>query len=133
MTVAKNVTFGMNGLTREQMRCRLKELLEDFDLEGLEGRYPDELSGGEARRVAIARSLAPNPRYLLMDEPLTNLDCELKRKALSRIARAARETGAFLVYVTHDPEEARQLSTRAIFLRSGRIDGHETGGESCLP
>lgn len=121
MTVARNITFGMNGLAKEQIRCRLRGLLEDFDLQGLEERYPDELSGGEARRVAIARCLAPNPGYLLMDEPLTNLDRELKRKALSRIARAARETRAFLVYVTHDPEEALQLSPRAIFLNSGRI------------
>jgi iron(III) transport system ATP-binding protein len=133
MTVAKNITFGMNGLAHDQTRCRLKELLEDFDLQGLEERYPDELSGGEARRVAIARCLAPRPGYLLMDEPLTNLDRELKRKALSRIARAAHETGALLIYVTHDPDEARQLSPRAIFLISGRIDGNETDTESYIP
>jgi iron(III) transport system ATP-binding protein len=133
MTVAKNITFGMNGLPKEQMRCRLQELLVDFDLQGLEERYPDELSGGEARRVAIARCLAPKPGYLLMDEPLTNLDRELKRKALSRIARAAHETGALLIYVTHDPDEARQLSPRAMFLSGGRISEAASDRESCLP
>jgi iron(III) transport system ATP-binding protein len=133
MTVAGNITFGMNGLDREQMRCRLRELLEDFDLQGFEQRYPDELSGGEARRVAIARCLAPRPGYLLMDEPLTNLDRGLKRKALSRIARAARETGAFLVYVTHDPDEAQQLAPSALYLRSGRITEAASDRESCWP
>ncbi len=121
MTVAGNITFGMNGLSQDRMRDRLRELLEGFDLHGLGGRYPDELSGGEARRVAIARCLAPEPRYLLMDEPLTNLDRELKRKALARIACAVRDTRAFLVYVTHDPDEARKLSGRVIFLDAGRV------------
>jgi iron(III) transport system ATP-binding protein len=133
MNVARNITFGMNGLTKEQMRCRLRGLLEDFDLQGFEERYPDELSGGEARRVAIARCLAPHPGYLLMDEPLVNLDWELKRKALARIARAERETGACLLYVTHDPDEARQLSPRVLFLNSGRIARFESDGESFGP
>lgn len=132
MTVAGNITFGMNGLSRDRMRGRLRELLEDFDLHGLGERYPDELSGGEARRVAIARCLAPEPRYLLMDEPLTNLDRELKRKALARIALAVRDTRAFLVYVTHDPDEARKLSGRVIFLDAGRVVEAEPGRESSL-
>ncbi|NMC75520.1 MAG: ABC transporter ATP-binding protein [Geobacteraceae bacterium] len=133
MTVEGNITFGMDGVSQDRLRGRLRELLDDFDLHGLGKRYPDELSGGEARRVAIARCLAPEPRYLLMDEPLTNLDRERKWRALERIAVAVRETGAFLVYVTHDPEEARKLSRRVIFLDSGRIVEAAPGKESPLP
>lgn len=133
MTVAGNITFGMNGLSQDRMRDRLRELLDDFDLHGLGGRYPDELSGGEARRVAIARCLAPEPRYLLMDEPLTNLDRELKRKALARIACAVRDTRAFLVYVTHDPDEAGKLSGRVIFLDAGRVAAAEPESGAPVP
>jgi iron(III) transport system ATP-binding protein len=74
MTVADNILFGVNHVPKDEARDRLNGLLESTGLKGLEGRYPDELSGGEARRVAIARCLAPRPKILLMDEPLINLD-----------------------------------------------------------
>ena len=121
MTVTQNILFGLNGLTKNEARERLKELLDMTYLKGLERRYPDELSGGEARRVAIARCLAPEPKYLLMDEPLIYLDPELKEKMFSLIEETTRQTQAFLVYVTHDAEEATKLSGRILNLRSGRI------------
>jgi iron(III) transport system ATP-binding protein len=121
MTVAQNILFGLNGLKKNETRERLKELLDMAHLKGLGQRYPDELSGGEARRVAIARCLAPQPRYLLMDEPLINLDPDLKEKMLSLIEETTRQTKAFLIYVTHDPEEATKLSGRILILRSGRV------------
>ncbi len=121
MTVAQNILFGLNGLTKNEARVRLQGLLDMTHLKGLEQRYPDELSGGEARRVAIARCLAPKPKYLLMDEPLINLDPDLKEKVLSLIEETTRQTQAFLVYVTHDAEEATKLSGRILNLRSGRL------------
>jgi iron(III) transport system ATP-binding protein len=121
MTVTQNIFFGLDGLTKNEAKERLRKLIELTHLKGLEHRYPDELSGGEARRVAIARCLAPEPKYLLMDEPLINLDPELKGKMLTLIEETARRTEAFLIYVTHDTEEAKKISGQMFFLKSGRL------------
>jgi iron(III) transport system ATP-binding protein len=96
-------------------------VLADADLTHLAGRYPLKLSGGEKRRVALARAVAARPRYLLMDEPLANLDPELKERLLRFILKTHRQTGACLVYVTHDEAEARAVSQQNLLLRAGRI------------
>ncbi len=123
MTVAQNVRFaisrdgGSRGRLARQGRpggtaSRLEELLAQTSLTRLAGRYPAQLSGGEARRVALARALAAQPRRLLLDEPLTNIDPELKSQLLDTILHHVRETAATLLYVTHDREEARQVGVR---------------------
>lgn len=127
MTVAQNILFGVNGTASGDGRARLLGLLEDMQLSRLGGRYPDELSGGEARRVAIARCLAPRPKYLLMDEPLTNLDPDLKESVLSAILEAAYRTEALLVYVTHDTDEARRVSRHVLVMNSGKLQPVDTG------
>jgi len=125
MTVAQNILFGLHGLPRAEARERLEYLLERTGLTGLARRYPQQISGGEARRVALARALAPRPRYLLMDEPLTNLDGELRATLLELIGDLVRETGAGLLYVTHQPEEAAALGGEVLRLRAGRVVGEE--------
>ncbi len=125
MTVAQNILFGLHGLPRAEARERLEYLLERTGLTGLARRYPQQISGGEARRVALARALAPRPRYLLMDEPLTNLDGELRATLLELIGDLVRETGAGLLYVTHQPEEAAALGGEVLRLRAGRVVGDE--------
>jgi iron(III) transport system ATP-binding protein len=123
MTVAQNVCFAMSpdgnprGRFARQGRAwdtasRLELLLGQTSLAGLAGRYPAQLSGGEARRVALARALAARPQRLLLDEPLTNLDPELKSQLLDTILHHVQETGATLLYVTHDGEEAHQVDVR---------------------
>jgi len=121
MTVAQNILFGLQNLPREVARRRLHELLEQTSLSGLEGRYPSQLSGGEARRVAVARTLAPRPRCLLMDEPLTNLDPDLRTKLLAVIKASVEQQGSCLLYVTHDRDEAACISDRNLTLRDGRL------------
>jgi iron(III) transport system ATP-binding protein len=116
MTAAQNVLFGLNGTPKPLARRRLDELIAQLRLEGLTGRYPAQLSGGEARRVALARALAPRPRCLLLDEPLTNLDAELKGEILPAIKALICEDGPCLVYVTHDAGEAAYLSKRVLTL-----------------
>ena len=86
----------------------------------LADRYPSQISGGEARRVALARALAPKPRHLLLDEPLTNLDPDLKQEMLTLIKETVAETGASLIYVTHDAGEAKHISERLIVIENGR-------------
>jgi iron(III) transport system ATP-binding protein len=122
MTVAQNILFGLHGLPENDASARLHELLEAVELTGFERRYPHQISGGEARRVALARTLAPRPRGILMDEPLTNIDPDLKSKLLSFIRQAVLDTKACLIYVTHDVEEAIRISDRVLTLKDGNLE-----------
>jgi ABC-type Fe3+/spermidine/putrescine transport system ATPase subunit len=116
MSVAENVGFGVRG-----DRGRVGEILRLVELPDYGRRYPDELSGGEMQRVALARALAPRAPMLLLDEPLSHLDDDLRWRMLGVILSTAHETGATLLYVTHDPEEASRVSPRTLRLRAGRL------------
>ena len=122
MTVEQNIMFGLHGIPKDEAYQRLHGLLERTYLTGLNRRYPHQISGGEARRVALARTLAPRPRRLLMDEPLTNVDPDLKLKLLYLIKQSVVDTGASLIYVTHDVDEAKQISERVLTLKDGSLD-----------
>lgn len=122
MTVAQNILFGVTGISREQAALQLRTLLVQAALEGLAERFPAQLSGGEARRVALARALAAAPQRLLFDEPLTSQDPELKGRLLETIRGRVRESGATLVYVTHDAAEARQVEGRIVRMNRGRLE-----------
>jgi iron(III) transport system ATP-binding protein len=130
LTVAEHVAFGLTGLKKPEADQRVREVLADVDLAHLAGRYPSKLSGGEKRRVALARAVSARPRYLLMDEPLTSLDPELKERLLSYILETQKKTRACLVYVTHDENEAHAVSVsgRYLVLREGRITHAEPPG-----
>jgi iron(III) transport system ATP-binding protein len=116
LTVAANIRFGLHAKPRIEARSRLDELLEQTGVAHLAGRYPHQISGDEARRVALARALAPRPRFLLLDEPLAHLNLELKREMLALIRRYGQERDVCIVYVTHDAEEGRVISTRSLNL-----------------
>lgn len=120
MTLAENISFGLAGYAKSEARNRLAELLDSCALQGLENRYPDQISGGEARRAALARALAPHPDILLMDEPLTNLNPELKADLLALIRRATSEV-VTLIYVTHERQEAEYLCQEIWTLRLGKL------------
>jgi ABC-type sugar transport system ATPase subunit len=109
-------------MPRKEVDSRLQDLLEKTSLIGLQNRHPHQISGGEARRVALARTLAPRPGRMLMDEPLTNVDPELKCKMLSLIKQSVIDAKACLIYVTHDASEAAQISGRVLIMAEGRFE-----------
>jgi iron(III) transport system ATP-binding protein len=109
LTVAQNIIFGLQDLEKEERERRLDEILMQIGLAGFEKRMPANLSAGESRRVALARALVIQPDWLLMDEPLTNLDQSLKAKLMALINEVIpAETG--LIYITHDEFEAQSIS-----------------------
>lgn len=122
MTIRENLLFGLNHLTKDAEKQKIQELLSEMELEGLENRYPNQISGGQAKRVALARTLGPKPNIILMDEPLTNIDKELKRKMLGYIKKHLLRTTSVLIYVTHDPDEATELAERIVVIRGGHIE-----------
>ncbi len=106
LSVAENIAFGLRHRPRAERRRGAGELLELVGLAGLGGRYPHELSGGQQQRVAVARALAPNPRLLLLDEPFSNLDVDLRERLAVDVREILHERGTAAVFVTHDQHEA---------------------------
>jgi iron(III) transport system ATP-binding protein len=121
LTAADNVAFGLNGLPAHQRRRRALELLDRFGLAGRAGAWPHTLSGGEQQRVAIARALAPEPLALLLDEPFSGLDGELRARVREAVVEGLRESDAAILVVTHDPEEAMLLGDDLALMARGRI------------
>lgn len=122
MTAAENIHFGLGRLERAAARQRVGELLAALGLEEMAGRYPHELSGGEARRVALARALAPQPALLLLDEPLTNLNVALKAKVHAVLEAHLAAQQPTLVYVTHDPAEAESIGGQVLTLPGREVE-----------
>jgi ABC-type Fe3+/spermidine/putrescine transport system ATPase subunit len=120
MTVAGNILFGVRDNDAGARAAILADLLARLDLEGLADRAPDSLSGGEARRVALARALAPQRGLVLFDEALTNLDWDLKARMVDLVNAEVRGR-ATIVYVTHDPAEAAAVTDRQLLLEHGRL------------
>ena len=112
LTVAKNVEFGLKDLPAGEKKARIDPVLEMVGMGGYESRYVHELSGGQQQRVAIARALAPDPVALLLDEPFSNLDRQLRADLRRDIKRIVTESGATTLLVTHDREEALATSDR---------------------
>ena len=121
MTVYQNIAFGLENLKwdKQRIRDRVNELLAMLKIEAFEKRYPSELSGGQQQRVAIARTLAPGPKVLFMDEPLSNLDAKLRMEMRTELKRLHRDTDSTFVYVTHDQLEAMTLSTNVCIMEKG--------------
>jgi thiamine transport system ATP-binding protein len=125
MTVGENVAYGLRfsgapeGTTSAE---RVAELLDLVDLPGFADRDPDTLSGGQQQRVALARALAPEPRLLLLDEPMSALDARLRERLRVQVRAIQRELGLTTVYVTHDQEEALAVSDRVAVIDDGRIE-----------
>ncbi len=121
MTVRANIGYAVNE-RGENTRAMVEELLKKVGLDGFENRYPGELSMGEARRVALARAIAKKADYMLMDEPLANLNSEIKMPLLELIKKVINDTGVGLVFVTHDEDEASYISDMNYHLSKGKLE-----------
>jgi spermidine/putrescine transport system ATP-binding protein len=123
MSVAENVAFGLQMLKvpADAIKTRVAEALDMVRLGGFAERRPSQLSGGQQQRVALARALAPKPRVMLLDEPLSALDLKLRKEMQGELKRLQQETGITFVLVTHDQEEALAMSDRIAVMRGGHI------------
>ena len=121
MTVADNVAFGLKvkGVAREEREARVTEMLRLIGLPDLGSRFPFQLSGGQQQRVALARALAPSPKVLLLDEPLSALDAKVRVSLRNEIREIQRELGITTIFVTHDQEEAMSISDRIVVMNGG--------------
>ncbi|MGP1397665.1 MAG: ABC transporter ATP-binding protein [Inquilinaceae bacterium] len=124
MTVRDNMAFGleMAGVPKAERETLVRRAAATLQLENYLDRKPKQLSGGQRQRVAIGRTIVRDPKVFLFDEPLSNLDAELRVQMRLEIARLHRELGATMIYVTHDQVEAMTLATRIVVLRGGRIE-----------
>ena len=124
LNIAKNIAFGLNKrrLNKKQIKQRIDEVLTLIGLEGLEKRYPHQLSGGQQQRVALARALAPQPALILLDEPLSNLDVQVRVRLRHEIRQILKATGITAIFVTHDQEEALAICDRIGVMSQGKIE-----------
>jgi lactose/L-arabinose transport system ATP-binding protein len=124
MTVEQNIGFGlrMSGMPRDEVARHVKEAAQTLELTDLLQRKPRALSGGQRQRVAIGRAIVRNPEVFLFDEPLSNLDAELRVQMRLEIAKLHQRLKATMIYVTHDQVEAMTLADRIVVLRDGRIE-----------
>lgn len=123
MTVFKNISFGLELQKKQadEIKSRVDEVLSLIRLQGFEDHFPGQLSGGQQQRVAIARALAPRPKFLLLDEPLSNLDAKLRLDMRGELKNLHSELGLTSIYVTHDQCEALSLSDRIAVIHEGMI------------
>lgn len=125
LTVAKNIAFGLQKKGKKSMTMikeRLTEVLDLVGLSGLENRYPHELSGGQQQRVALARALAPQPALILLDEPLSNLDVQVRLRLRQELREILKMAGTSAIFVTHDQEEALAISDWVAVMRDGCLE-----------
>ncbi len=123
MTVAQNIGFGLEmlGKPKSEVEDTTAKMLELVRMEALKDRRTDQISGGQQQRVALARALAPHPKVLLLDEPLSALDYKLRKEMQIELKRLQNETGITFVFVTHDQEEALTMSDRIAVMQSGNV------------
>ncbi|MBK1866924.1 ABC transporter ATP-binding protein [Aestuariivirga sp. YIM B02566] len=124
MTIARNIGFALetSGLGKPEIKAKVTDIARMLKIDHLLGRYPRQLSGGQRQRVAIGRALVRQPKVFLFDEPLSNLDTDLRAEMRVEIARLHEELGTTMVYVTHDQIEAMTLADRIVVLNEGRIE-----------
>lgn len=125
LSVAQNIAFGLsnsNGKLSATAKQRVGEVLALVGLQELEGRYPHQLSGGQQQRVALARALAPHPQLVLLDEPLSNLDSQVRLRLRQEVRDILKAAGTSAIFVTHDQEEALSISDWVAVMRQGKLE-----------
>lgn len=129
LTVAQNIAFGLQGMSKEERQRRTRDALELVRLNALQARYPHELSGGQQQRVALARTLAPSPIAMLLDEPFSNLDAGMRQDVRQEVESILRDQGIAAMFVTHDREEAFAFADRVGVMSAGRLEQVDTPRE----
>ena len=129
LSVFDNIAFGLSGKSGREKQAIVKEMLSLVELPDLSKRYPHELSGGQQQRVALARALAPKPKLLLMDEPFSNLDTDLRRQLALEVRGILKDQGIAAIMVTHDQEEAFAFSDKIGILAEGTLQQWGTPAE----
>ncbi|MEO1917690.1 MAG: ABC transporter ATP-binding protein [Candidatus Thioglobus sp.] len=121
MTVDKNIVFGISDQSKKEQKDRVKELLSLIGLEGIEKKYPHQLSGGEQQRVALARALAPSPKLLLLDEPFSSLDKNHRNQLASQVRLILKKAQVTSILVTHDEDEANALADKVGIIQNKQL------------
>lgn len=121
MTIAKNIMFGLKNMDKRDKEKRMLEMLDLVNLHEHKNKYPHELSGGQQQRIAIARALAPSPAILLLDEPFSNLDANLKDKIRTELKEILVKANTTSIFVTHDKDDAKILADNVVVLEHGKI------------
>lgn len=121
LSVADNISFGLRHASSAEKKSRVAELLEHVGLEGYGSRYPHQLSGGQQQRIALARALAPRPRLLLLDEPFSSLDAELRESLATEVREVLKRENITGLLVTHDQQEAFAMADKAGMMYRGRL------------
>ncbi len=129
LTVAENIAFGLKNETTQQKLLKVEEMLELVHLKGYGERYPHQLSGGQQQRVAIARSLAYKPDLLLLDEPFSNIDTQVRHELIREIRKIFKQQGVTAIFVTHSREEAFAFSDKMAVMNHGVIEQYGTASE----
>lgn len=129
LTVADNIAFGLRDLSSESRREKIEEMLSLVHLDGYGDRYPHQLSGGQQQRVAIARSLAYKPDLLLLDEPFSNIDTQVRHELISQIRKIFKKQGVTAIFVTHSREEAFAFADKMAVMNHGVIEQYGTASE----
>lgn len=121
LTIAQNIAYGLTKLSKQDKLQRIEETLNLVELSGLQERYPHELSGGQQQRVAVARALAPKPQLLLMDEPFSNIDGQVKRRMMADLRKLLKAHNISCIFVTHAKEEAFAFADKTAVMDQGKI------------
>lgn len=126
MTVSQNIAYGLSHLSKQEKLLRIEESLSLVELPNMKERYPHELSGGQQQRIAVARALAPKPQLLLMDEPFSNIDGQVKRRMMADLRRLLKKHNVSCIFVTHAKEEAFAFADKTAVMVAGSIEQLDT-------
>ncbi len=121
LDIRKNIAFGLQKLSKKEANHRVSELLEMIGLTGVDHKYPHQLSGGQQQRIALARALAPKPDLLLLDEPFSSLDVELREQLATEVGKIIKHEGITAILVTHDQHEAFAMADKIGLLHQGKM------------
>lgn len=131
LTVEQNIAFGISKMSKQEQESRVQQLLSLLALDGLGKRFPHQLSGGQQQRVAIARAIAPKPKLLLLDEPLSNIDARLRQSLMLELRQLFKSQNITAIFVTHNKDEVFTFADKMAVMSSGKIMQFDAPAQIC--